>query len=152
MSPELGGVRGIRCRVSDDFIVAQRITPEDLGEARRELIDLLGKYNPVQRLETYSDALNYMEHTGKDDHFFILHLKPKENQLIVNSFRKNESQLANSRYLSIEENIVPASEEEAVLVSVDSVASLKKAYPNYFLDTKAFANEVGRVERLAKRN
>ncbi len=127
-------------------------TPHDLNEARRELVDLLGRYNPVQRLETYSDALNYIEHTGKDDHFFILHLKPKENQLVVNAFRKNESQSANARYLAIEERITPASEEEAVLVSVDSVASLKRAYPNYFLDTKAFANEVARVERLAKRN
>lgn len=127
-------------------------TPEDLGEARRELLDLLGRYNPVQKLESYSDALNYIEHTGKDDHFFILHLRPKENQLVVNAFRKNQSQLANNRYLSIEEGITPESEEEAVLVSVDSVASLKRAYPNYFLDTKAFASEVGRVERLARRS
>lgn len=126
-------------------------TPESLTESREELVDLVGKYDPVQRLETYNDALNYIEHVGTNDHFFILHLRPKESELVVSAYQKNQSQLASEKYLEIEERIVPGSEEEAVLVSVDSIVSLKKAYPNYFLDTKAFAHEVNRAVRLAKK-
>lgn len=126
-------------------------TPENLSEAREELMALINKYNPVQRLENYSEALNYIEHSEGDDHFFILNLKPKTNMLVINSFKKNQSQLAGDQYLKIESSIEKGSEEEAVLVSVDSVASLRKAYPNYFLDTKAFAGEVTRISKLARR-
>ena len=108
-------------------------------------------YDPVNRLEAYSDALNYIENTSNKDHFFILHLKPKENRLVVTSFPKNQSNVANDSYLMVEKSIDDDSDEEAVLVSVDSISSLKKAYPNYFLDTKLFANEVKRAVRLAKR-
>lgn len=127
-------------------------TPTLLSEARDELMALIGEYNPVQRLENYSEALNYIEHADRDDHFFILNLKPKSNMLVISSFKKNQSQLASENYLNIESAIEKGSEEEAVLVSVDSVASLRRAYPNYFLDTKAFAGEVTRIDRLVRRS
>lgn len=127
-------------------------TPNSLTEARAELIDLVDEYNPVQRLESYSDALNYIDNASSDDHFYILHLKPKINQLVISAFKKNQSKFANDAYLKVEESILPTSDEEAVLVSVDSIASLKRAYPNYFLDTKAFASEVTRVVKLSKRS
>jgi hypothetical protein len=126
-------------------------TPSNLADARKELLDLVEQYNPIGRLQSYSEALNYIEHSEKDDHFFILHLRPKSNTLVISSFKKSDSKAAGDRYLAIEERIADGSEEEAVLVSVDSIASLKRAYPNYFLDTKAFASEVERVIKLARR-
>ena len=33
-------------------------------------------------------------------------------------------------------------EADVVLVSVDSMAALRRAYPNYFLDTRAFLEAV----------
>lgn len=126
-------------------------TPEHLSESREELLHLVAHYDPVQRLETYSDALNCIDNSESSDHFFILNLKPKENRLFVSAFRKNQSQQASDAYLEIEKSIRPETEEEAVLVSVDSISSLKRAYPNYFLDTKAFASEVTRAVRLAKK-
>ena len=126
-------------------------TPEVLLDARKEFLDLVEQYNPIARLDSYSDALNYIEHSEKGDHFFILHLRPKEDTLTISSFKKKDSTKAGDRYLEIEESISDDSEEEAVLVSVDSIASLKKAYPNYFLDTKSFAGEVSRIVKLAQR-
>lgn len=127
-------------------------TPASLNEAREELLELVSEYDPVQRLEAYSDALNYVDNSEGNDHFYILNLKPKDNKLVVSAFRKNQSEIASQRYLEIEQSIDPTSEEEAVLVSVDSISSLKRAYPNYFLDTKSFAQEVTRVVRLAKKS
>lgn len=126
-------------------------TPASLADARKELLTLTVLLNPINRLTTYSDALHYIDNSDLKDHFFIMHLRPKEDRLVISSFKKNESRRANDEYLKIEQAIDPFSEEEAVLVSVDSISSLKKAYPNYFLDTKAFAAEVDRVVRLAKR-
>ena len=44
---------------------------------------------------------------------------------------------AQRAYLEVEKQL-QGSASDAVLVSVDSVAALQKAYPNYFLDTRVF--------------
>lgn len=49
-------------------------TPDDRGEARKEITKLISQYNPIGRLESYSEALNYIEHSESGDHFYILHL------------------------------------------------------------------------------
>ena len=43
-------------------------------------------------------------------------------------------------YLAVEKQIGGSESEDAVLVSVDSVASLHRAYPNYFLDMAVFSD------------
>jgi hypothetical protein len=39
----------------------------------------------------------------------------------------------------------PSSAEQAVLVSVDSLQALQRAFPNYFLDTERFADTLSEV-------
>lgn len=126
-------------------------TPEELADARAEILNLAQQYDPVQRLKNYSATLQHIENAQNEGHFFILHLMPRKNALVISPFKKNESKKANDQYLLIEERVNEEEGEEAVLVSVDSVALLKRAYPNYFLDTGRFAQEVDRVVRLAKR-
>ena len=38
----------------------------------------------------------------------------------------------------MERSLDESTAAEAVLVSVESITALKRAYPNYFLDTRAF--------------
>jgi hypothetical protein len=45
---------------------------------------------------------------------------------------------AQNRYLEVEKANKDKPEVQTVLVSVDSVAHLRKAYPNYFLDISEF--------------
>ncbi|HTY48371.1 MAG TPA: hypothetical protein VMB48_01625 [Steroidobacteraceae bacterium] len=61
---------------------------------------------------------------------------------LVTGFRAGELAQANARYLDLERKITPTSQTDAVLVSVENIAILKRAYPNYFLDTGAFVNIV----------
>jgi hypothetical protein len=49
---------------------------------------------------------------------------------------------ASNDYLAIEKSLVDVPGSEAVLVRVESVAALKRAYPNYFMDTGLFLKEV----------
>ena len=56
----------------------------------------------------------------------------------MTGFRLNELDQAAEQYLSVERDISSRLGAEAVLVSVDSMADLKRAYPNYFLDTNIF--------------
>lgn len=46
--------------------------------------------------------------------------------------------IAAEAYRAVETSIGQSPIRDAVLVSVDSLAALRRAYPNYFLDTTAF--------------
>lgn len=49
--------------------------------------------------------------------------------------------MASSEYLTAERNLNTEG-SNAVLVSVDSMESLRRAYPSYFLDTRVFIRAV----------
>ena len=66
--------------------------------------------------------------------WFLIHI---QGSLKFGDTVKNEQQIANEAYSNMEYEIRRTG-KNAVLVSVDSVAELKKAYPNYFLDTALF--------------
>ena len=52
---------------------------------------------------------------------------------------------ANIDYAEIEKRTKAGDPIEAVLVSAGPVDALRKAYPNYFLDTQAFVAEITKV-------
>ena len=49
---------------------------------------------------------------------------------------------ATNEYLEAEKAIGKSGDKDAVLVSVSSLAALKRAYPNYFADTNIFSGLV----------
>jgi hypothetical protein len=57
---------------------------------------------------------------------------------------------ANIDYAEIEKRTNDGEPIEAVLVSAGPVDALRKAYPNYFLDTQAFVAQIYRVIKDAK--
>jgi hypothetical protein len=65
--------------------------------------------------------------------------------LNVSGFKREESDKATAKYLEVEKKIKGQLNTDAVLVSVDSMNSLRQAYPNYFLDTGVFLNSLQSV-------
>jgi len=74
---------------------------------------------------------------SKDAKYFLLlwDAEAKKSEFI--GFRKENLDAANQMYLDFE-NAYKGLAKQAVLVSVDSIGALKKAYPNYFGDTRVF--------------
>jgi hypothetical protein len=68
----------------------------------------------------------------------LLELDPAANQLQIFGFRKRQLDLASQEYLAAEWRAQATPGRDAVLVSVDSLAALERAYPNYFADTSVF--------------
>ena len=54
-------------------------------------------------------------------------------------------QQATLDYADVERRTQAGEPVEAVLVSAGPIAALRKAYPNYFLDTQAFVREMNAV-------
>jgi ppGpp synthetase/RelA/SpoT-type nucleotidyltranferase len=114
-------------------------TPTKKIDLVKELRALSVKLNVQNALRMYGQALNVgREDAGKGNHFFLLRLEPQLGRMNIEGFRRKELDKASARYLEVERQIEGITGAEAVLVSVDSLSALERAYPNYFLDTDVF--------------
>jgi hypothetical protein len=136
-------------------------TPKSYGEMVRELREYVDKLDLINRLRAYGLAMKFLsnpQHGRSDNHFFLLELNLTQRSVEVTTFKKGESSEAAAKYLEVEKKMKSGSGSEAVLVSVDSLDAVRKAYPNYFLDTHVFMNLIGdtmrslRPPRRSKRN
>jgi len=70
--------------------------------------------------------------------FFLLELDIVQERLIVRGYTKNQEEKAIEDYAKAEKRNQGKKEYDVVLVGADTTNDLKKAYPNYFVDTKEF--------------
>jgi hypothetical protein len=120
-------------------------TPERPDELKKELRRYVRKLKVIDRLEWYGTTLQHVEKSQArgGGQIFLLELDLDGQRLRIWDF-KNAAQ-ANEQYEALERAIQGEENKDAVLVTVESIAALQRAYPNYFLDTTAFADEVRRV-------
>ena len=108
-----------------------------LGEVRQIAKDL----NVAYALSAYQEAIKVIRQgPERGNQFYLLLLDAKAKTTTVRSFRRRDLDAASEAYAAAEASVSDTS--DAVLVSVDSVASLERAYPNYFLDTSIFLAEL----------
>jgi len=122
--------------------------PETPGNAA-DLIAELGEYaarlDVANKLRAYGAALQRLGESELNAHYFLLVLEPSTSTITVAGFARTQLEEAQERYLAVERTALQNEERLAVLVSVDSVTSLQRAYPNYFLDTQVFVDTLHRV-------
>lgn len=111
-------------------------TPIDRAVLLAELSNLAKELEVDKKLQAWTSALRYAQ-PDKGAHF-LLSLNAEAEQLTIKSYGKSDLAQANADYLKLEKDNVGKPGMDAVLVSVESVKSLKTAYPNYFADTSLF--------------
>jgi hypothetical protein len=112
-------------------------TPTERDELVSELKHYAETLNVIYKLQEYRRALNHISEAESGD-FFLLELDPWAGRLNVTGFKYEEVELATERYAEAEKRVKEYPGTDAVLVSVDSVRALERAYPNYFADTRIF--------------
>jgi len=118
-------------------------TPTDENQLIAELRQITDELQVESRLQAYGVALRTAtDKELKGAKYFLLELNTTEKNLNITSFASHELEKATSRYMTAEKAIVGQPANEAVLVSVDSLATLRSAYPSYFLDTTRFLQMV----------
>jgi hypothetical protein len=113
-------------------------TPDQPSELHRELKKLTGKLGVMDRLTAFGQTLQFAEeHIGaKGAKYFILQLDATQQELRVYKF--GNLMAATDYYDALERAAAHEEATDVVLVSVESLAALRRAYPNYFLDTDLF--------------
>ena len=121
-------------------------TPGDEKILRAEVSSLATELQVRKKLRAFAQALKIAEDTKtKSAHYFLLSLTPAQGHLAVYGYTKHELEQATSHYLQIEKSQASTPGAQTVLVAVDSLGALKRAYPNYFLDTEIFLTSLTRV-------
>jgi hypothetical protein len=117
-------------------------TPTAYNHLVKELREYAHELDIANKLAAFGTALDITTTSPevKDAHYFLIEVNHTTKMVNVKSYKQAESEKATVEYLDVEKQIRASQDSDAVLVSVDSMAALRRAYPNYFLDTKVFVN------------
>lgn len=120
-------------------------TPTRGTELLSELRHSAQSLQVVTRLEMYRTAIDVVASQTPDQHYFLLRLEPSKGEMNVIGFPRRRLEEASNLYASTEKELKGTPGSEAVLVSVDSLAALQRAFPNYFLDTTTFLDALAGI-------
>ncbi len=114
----------------------------ELRQELQHLIEKLDVYAVVGGLPRVAE-----KYTGQHEippAFVLMELNSDINYIIADGFSREQSAEAQAAYLAAEREHAGNEHIQIVLVAVDSVTALKRAYPNYFMDTTGFMKLVHR--------
>lgn len=119
--------------------------PGDAGRLAADTRRALGTLRVEKRLLAFGVALSA---TSAEDippnGYVLLALEPERSTLTLWSYAGGQLAAGMRDYLE-QEKRVAADGGDVVLVAADSLASLRRAYPNYFGDTRTFIEELKRL-------
>ncbi len=122
-------------------------TPRNSSELLAEIRSLAEELDVVSRLRAYSSITRHIHRNISNASYFLLRLDIAERQITVVRFSKRSLDEAMAAYTKMETEVRGDLHGDVVLVAVESVSALRKAYPNYFFDTSMFVREVRRCLR-----
>jgi ppGpp synthetase/RelA/SpoT-type nucleotidyltranferase len=114
------------------------LTPTNRVDLVRELREYSYRISALSRLRAIGNLHVLDQSNASGAHLFLLEMTGEN--LRVTGFRASQQKEAQDSYSEREASITRDENSDAVLVSVDSLSSLRKAYPNYFLDASVFAD------------
>jgi hypothetical protein len=120
-----------------------RGTPEARTVLRAELRDLARRLEVRKKLMSYRSMLRVFRQPGlREADLFLMDLRPEpgvdEYRLQISGYPKSEGEKATEDYSKAEVRTKDLPGSHVVLVTVQSLQKLPRAYPNYFLDTGRF--------------
>lgn len=122
----------------------------ELSPARiyKMAVDLGIKLDVKRKLNAFSVAANAISSSNVGGNFHLIVLDAVERTVSVSSFGKRRLEEANAAYAEAEQKAAEHPDMQTVLVATSSIEALRRAFPNYFLDTKQFLGALARIEKL----
>ncbi|MFD1007508.1 hypothetical protein [Oceanisphaera ostreae] len=129
--------------------------PEHNNYSEYEIFDMLLKkekeLDVISKLSGFRVAAKHIESDKVNGHYHLIILNLDTRRAKIKSYTKRDAYKANIDYSEIEELVSQGENLQVVLVTSKSIASLKKAYPSYFLDAQLFAKQILAVRKKIAR-
>lgn len=122
-------------------------TPSTKKELKEELEYLERSLSVIESLDQYATIATHLARTKrKPRDWYVIDMKPDDHVSTIYTYPLQQFGEA-EEHLSTKEREYRDTRNQVVLVSAASVTELKRAYPNYFADTKYFVNNLQRFMR-----
>ena len=106
--------------------------------------DLSNKLHVVEKLESYLVATQELNDFKSSD-YILLDLDVSNKVISLFNFAKKFTKKAYEHFNLLEQRYAEDQSRDIVMVSANSIKDLKKAYPNYFSDTKDFQKTLNQI-------
>lgn len=103
------------------------------------------KLNVLDKLNGFAIAADSILKLSGQGAYHLVVLDSGARTVSIQPFSLARLDEANAAYADIEARAAAGESVEAVLVSAGPIDALRKAYPNYFLDTQAFVAQIQKV-------
>ncbi len=118
-----------------------------------ECYKICNRLSIIDTLQALGATTQLMEEKRFPGDYYLINIDIEKKKINITVFEKKSLDAATKEYLENEKSIKDSNSKNAVvLVSANSMRSLKKAYPSYFLDTSEFVNTLEKInENCVKR-
>ncbi len=125
-------------------------TPKNEMELYSLIKEKEKELNVITKMSGWTKAMKFFEEEIKPKtevkvQFFLLELDILGHKLNVSTYTKEGEQKAIDDYAALEKRHSGKKDYDVVLVGVDNVKDLRKAYPNYFVDTSEFISYLKKI-------
>ena len=124
-------------------------TPTDEKDLNSQIKKKEEELNVIKKMTGWGTAIRVFEQemkaTAKKVQFFLLELDIVGEKLNFTSYTKNQEEKAIAAYSEAEKRYKGKKEYDVVLVGADTTTDLRKAYPNYFVDSREFVEYLQKI-------
>lgn len=106
---------------------------------------LIAKLDVINKLKAFSIFTQSLTKQEQKNGCFLLNLSTKEQEINIFFYPEKSLQQASDMYSTQESYHSDNPNFNIVLVASESIANLKKAFPNYFADSQAFLENLTKV-------
>lgn len=116
--------------------------PEDVF---KQLANTEKKLRVLEKLNGFAIAANQITAERGQGAYHLIVLDSLKRTVSIRPYPLARLEQANVDYAEIEQKTKAGEPIEAVLVSAGPIGALQKAYPNYFLDTQEFVEQISKI-------
>lgn len=123
-------------------------TPNNEKELYLKIKEKEKELQVIKVMTGWAQAVQVFEKASKEKpnlQFFLLELDITGEKLNITGYKIGQEEKAISDYAKAEKRNQGKKEYDVVLVGVDATNDLRKAYPNYFADTKEFLENLKKI-------
>ncbi|NML29391.1 RelA/SpoT domain-containing protein [Paraburkholderia antibiotica] len=115
------------------------------AEVYAELAEAEHRLRVLEKLNGFAIAADKITSERGQGAYHLIILDSAKRAVFLRPYPISRLEQANLDYAEIEKRTNAGEPIEAVLVSAGPIDALRKAYPNYFLDTQAFVAQISKV-------
>jgi putative GTP pyrophosphokinase len=119
-------------------------------ETFKKVAEAEERLHVLDRLRGFSVAANNITREKGPGTYHLIILDSTKRTVTLTPYTSSQLDEATRDYAKVEKRTHAGEQLEAVLVAAGRVEALKKAYPNYFLDTHGFIEQIEKVIRRSK--